>query len=132
VRQTLALEAKLVRDAARDALEAREADRKEEARRVQRRRKQVEGAVRSRAWTEGESLDADDNFDSDLDDLLDLEAVADDFLSVPLETLVARICASLGVPESEPTGPADPTSASPPSPAEPSPAGQDSAWQGSG
>lgn len=122
VRQTLALEAKLAHDAARAEHEASEAARKTRERRLQRRREQVEAAVKSLAWTEGEGLDAYESLDADLSDLLGIEVVAHDFLSAPLDTQVLRLCARLGLPA--------PTAACPAVIAADDP--QPPAWQGSG
>jgi hypothetical protein len=97
VRQCLALEAKLVRDAARAEREDRaDAVRKAETRRG-RRKTHVRLAVERLIWTEAENNTEAERFEADLDDLLDLDEFAEGFADEPIEAHIARISRELGL-----------------------------------
>lgn len=97
VRQCLALEAKLVRDAARAEREDRDdAQRKASAQR-DRRRFHARAVVAHLIWTESESETEAERLESDLDDLLGLDRFADETPDEPAEALIARLCRELGL-----------------------------------
>jgi hypothetical protein len=96
LRQTLALEAKLDRDAKRDILEDRKEARREAARRVAQRRQRVEATVERLIWTEYEDAEAAVLVD-DLDMLLDEAELTDGFCADAVETHIARVCEELGL-----------------------------------
>ena len=96
VRQTLALEAKLERDRRRqdredDALAVRRA---RDA--AQTRKARVRLAVERLVWTEADEDEAE-NLLADLDDRLEEAAYGDDFADQPIEALIERIAADLGL-----------------------------------
>jgi hypothetical protein len=97
VRQTLALEAKLERDRARQDREDRADAAREHTTRIHRRRTQVRLAVERAIWTEAEGDEAERLVD-DLDDLLDERVLDDDFDATPLDAQIDRIRADLGLP----------------------------------
>jgi hypothetical protein len=109
VRQTIALEAKLVRDAARAEREAsaQVADlRKSVLRdpvRIVRRKAAVQEAVERIIWNEREGEEADYLLDL-LEERLTIAGWDDDFGLEPLEDHIARLCADFGlpVPDGEP------------------------------
>jgi hypothetical protein len=102
LRQTVALEAKLERDAKRGERE----DVLEEAKqvvsldkvRLARRRGQVQAAVERVAWNESETMDDFYTAKADLDELLDIEVQDDAFLAADPDLLIARLCKTLGYP----------------------------------
>jgi hypothetical protein len=97
VRQCLALEAKLVRDAARAEREERDdAQRKASAGR-DRRRVHARTAVAHLIWTESENDIEAERLESELDDLLERERFADETTDETAETLIARLCRELGL-----------------------------------
>jgi hypothetical protein len=97
VRQCLALEAKLVRDAQRaDREEADGARRKASARR-DRSRVHARTAVARLIWTESENDIEAERLESELDDLLELERFSEDFAEETADTLIARLCGELGL-----------------------------------
>jgi hypothetical protein len=142
LRQTVALEAKLERDAKHGERE----DALEEARqvvsldkvRLARRRGQVQAAVERVAWNESETMDDFDTAKADLDELLDIEVQDDAFLAADPDLLIARLCKTMGftsevIPRSggtpdpgDPSGVASPSSRSG-SPASPSGRAEDDA-----
>ena len=91
----LALKAKLKREAVHNARADLAHERLETVARVQTRKAQVRAAVKGLIWSEAEPLDAED-LENHLDDLLDDDSVAEDFLATPLETHIARLCHDLG------------------------------------
>lgn len=96
VRQTLALEARLERDAQRDGREAeRRADEVRQAR-VAERKSRAGAAVSRLIWTEAERSEVGGRL-VDLKRLLDAEALDDAFLDTPFEVLVARIRRDIGL-----------------------------------
>lgn len=103
VRQSLALHARMAREAMRDAAEAAveaavEAARLEPAQRS-RRKAQLRAAVETLIWREHERLDADpDLLLGELDACLDDEAEGDGFLHDDPEVLIARLCRMLELP----------------------------------
>jgi hypothetical protein len=101
VRQTVALEARLLRE--RKALlreELAEARRREDAR-VSARKAKVRAGVVRLIWTEHEQDDAE-ALEAELDERLDEHLVLDaDFPDAPIEVLIARLAADLGLTPSE-------------------------------
>lgn len=122
IRQSLALEAKLVRDARREARdEAREADgrRREQ---VDNRRRRLRDGVEALVWREAESMDADEEvaFLDEIDAAVDAELDAETFLTDPLADQVARAVARLGfeiTPEGHVRRAPEPGAGPPPEPA---------------
>ena len=101
VRQTLALQAKLTRDAKRDVIEDRIEARAETRRAVDRRRKRVATTVERLIWTEREADEAEDLADQ-LETLLESAELEDDFADQPLDQLVTHICEELGLERASP------------------------------
>ena len=96
VRQTLALELRLVRDLRRCQQEERADVVREQEQRVARRRKQAQAAVERAIWTEYDWDEQDDLIDT-LKSLLDEDQLADGFADGPLESYVLRLRADLGI-----------------------------------
>jgi hypothetical protein len=107
VRQCLALEAKLVRDAARFEREAHQDLSRAELARSDRHKAHVRKAVERLIWTEAETDDTAERLCDELDDLLDIEAFGAAFADEPVEAHIARLCAELGVVLSDPQSPYD-------------------------
>jgi hypothetical protein len=107
VRQSLALEARLRRELKRETREDGVHRAKADFSARERRGDQVRAAVTRLAWTEAEGDDVDDILEG-LDEVLDNEALGEDFLRADTGVLVARIARRLGldVPEPDP-GPGD-------------------------
>jgi hypothetical protein len=137
VRLTLALDAKLVRDAARDAAaeaeDAAEAARAAEPRAavaprrtnpIEARKRRVGNLLNRLLWREceGDSEEYEVLFD-DLNARLDEAALCPDFETLPIETLVRRVIADMGLtsPFALSLGEAHPPSAAAPA-REPQPA----------
>jgi hypothetical protein len=96
VRQAIALEARLVRDQARDTREAaREAD-ADGARAAETRKRQVRADVERQIYCEIDAREAADWL-ADLDERLEEEALYDGFLDEPVETHIARLAENLGL-----------------------------------
>ena len=120
VRQSIALEAKLVRDAARAEREAAaEAERKRTAIlrdpvAMLRRKAAVQEAIEKVIWNEREGEEADYLLDL-LETRLTVGGFDDDFCLEPLEDHIARLCADLGLPLPADSAPKD-TAPAPPSP----------------
>lgn len=96
LRQSIAWEAKLARDQARD-LKAAEADAAEaSAKRVRRRQDQVQAEVERRIYREIDPSQAH-VWLADFTERLDEEVLEDGFLDEPLETQVDRLAADLGL-----------------------------------
>lgn len=96
LRQSVAWEAKLVRDRARD-LRAAEADAAEgRERAVRRRREQVRAEVERQIYCEVE-LDQADAWLADFEERLETEALDDAFADEDLDAQVARLAAELGL-----------------------------------
>jgi hypothetical protein len=108
LRQCLALEAKLVRDAARFERDDGAWRERRRDSRTEQRRQHVRTAVGRLIWTEAEGDDSAEALESELDDLLDLERYSEAFADEPVEAHIARICAELGItlpaPNSAPPG----------------------------
>jgi hypothetical protein len=83
LRQSMALEAKLARDADRDAAALTE-------KAVETRKAQIRHVVGRLIWTEHERLDAQ-VFSAELDELLDAEAREAGFLDQPLDDQIVRL-----------------------------------------
>ena len=97
LRQCLALEAKLVRDAVRFERDT-QLDLSHRADATSLRRKvHVKRAVERLIWTEAETSDIGEQLCGELDDLLDIEEFAAGFTEEPVDAQIARICADLGV-----------------------------------
>jgi hypothetical protein len=111
VRQCLALEAKLVRDAARAEREATDDAQRKASSRRDRRRFHARTVVAHLIWTESESETEAERLESDLDDLLDLDRFAEDLDEETAEALIARLCQELGLTAPPPAelSPADRT-----------------------
>ena len=101
LRQTLALEARLEREARAAEREDRHHQAQETLKRVQAKRREVRNAVSCLIWTEHEPDEAEQLFET-------LEALISDdsedqqaFLETPLETCIARIREALGLPAND-------------------------------
>lgn len=97
LRPTLALKGRRARLSAREAFEAvrRERDGAKDA--VAQRKVKVRAAVERLIWSEYEGDDAQEASD-ELDDHLARVSTDEDFLSAPIETLVARLAGKMGIP----------------------------------
>ena len=112
VRQCLALEAKLVRDAGRAEREDRNLASREADARRSRRRIHVRTAVSRLIWTEAESEQEAERLDCELDDLLELERFCEDVTLEDVDAHIARLCDELGVTPAAPiVAPASPVAA---------------------
>jgi hypothetical protein len=98
VRQTAALRMRLAGDLKRFQTEAESKVVSLEAARVEKRRIQVRTEVQRLIWTEGGDETDRENLTADLDELLDIEEQDEAFLEKPVEALVARIAAAMGLP----------------------------------
>ena len=113
VRQSIALEAKLVRDAARAEREAAdEAERKRTAIlrdpvAMVRRKAAVREAIERLIWTEREGEEAEELLDL-LETRLAPGGLDDEVYLEPLEDHIARLCADLGLPLPDPPQPQAP------------------------
>jgi hypothetical protein len=116
VRQSIALEARLVRDAARAEREAAlEAERLRKAAprdsvRILQRKAAVQAAVERIIWDEREGEEAETLVDL-LEERLEIAALSDDFGLEALEAQVARVCADFGLPLPGGERPQDPRKA---------------------
>jgi hypothetical protein len=112
VRQSIALEARLVRDAARAGREAAEdAERQRTAilrdpTAMVRRKAAVQAAIEKIIWTEREGDEAEDLLER-LEDHLAPGSVDDDLCLAPIEAHIAGLCAGLGLPLPETPAPPD-------------------------
>lgn len=99
VRQCLALEAKLAREAGREAREAADRLAREDRRRVSDRRNSLKAGVYALTWREAESFDEDEEeaFDELVDRAVGEEAASDGFLTDETADQVARILGRLGL-----------------------------------
>ena len=106
VRQTIALQARLERDARRDLIETQGRAQAARAERVKARRDRVDGALAKLIWTEAEASELPDLL-KNLGCTLAEESLAEDFLDAPLEALIDRVKAQLGLAANdlEPKGP---------------------------
>ena len=102
VRQSIALEARLVHDARRaerQALEDTERARNAQPRdsvRILQRKQAVQAAVERVIWDEREGQEAEDLLDR-LEEWIEVAALSNDFGLEPLDAHVARLCADLGL-----------------------------------
>jgi hypothetical protein len=97
MRQSMALEARLARDvqqADRDTI-SREA--RETIFQVHHRRSQIAATTERLIRTEVEDPDHAERLCNELDDLLDIEAFTDGFLTQDLATQITRLCKDLGI-----------------------------------
>ena len=102
VRQTAALKAKLERDAVRAIREDdTEARRRDERVRLHRRA-QVKAVMERLIWTEAEGDDHAELLSDNLDLFLDEDVLAEDFLSDPLDTYIAKLRIDLNLPDPDP------------------------------
>jgi len=97
VRQSLALQARLQRDRAREARGAEDQAEQRRAAPVQARKLQVRAAVQRLVWTERPDWNLFSTRQK-LDLILDAEAEDDGFLQIPLEAHIARIASALKLP----------------------------------
>jgi hypothetical protein len=99
LRQTLALQAKLARDARLAEREAAAELIQIDQRRLAKRKAQVKAAVECLIWTEAESPEAYETFNAELEDLLTIETQdAETFESEPLDAQIKRLCDVIGLP----------------------------------
>jgi hypothetical protein len=96
VRQTLALEPRLVRDHTRNRREAEVETARETAERTERKKARLKLTLERLVWSEVESVEAERLVD-DLDELIEAAALADGFDDEPFEALVETIRAGLGL-----------------------------------
>jgi len=108
VRQTLALEAKLKRDARREAVEVEAHARRELDLRIRRRKALVRAEMR-RSISDATPDDDDELFHDRIEDLrdrLDIDLLDADFADRPLEDVIADLCIQLGLaPPDDPIPP---------------------------
>ncbi|RAK69097.1 hypothetical protein DJ019_03570 [Phenylobacterium kunshanense] len=96
LRTSIALEAKLERDAAADARAAAEAGEARAGRAVETRKARVRDAVERRIWTELDPAEAE-VWTADFDERLETEALDDAFTDEPLDDQVERLARDLGL-----------------------------------
>jgi hypothetical protein len=111
LRQSVALKAKLKRDLANDARDETNRRDRERSRQVHHRRSRLNAAVTRLIWNEAENEREAEKLDCELDDLLDVEALGEDFLTEALELQIIRLCKALEIapPQAEPAeAPSDP------------------------
>ena len=101
LRMSIALETKLIRDAAREAREAEALKASAAGRAVETRRARVAGAVDRMIWTELDPHDAQ-VATGELHERLDAEALDEGFADEPVEAQIERIAGLLGL-SGEPT-----------------------------
>jgi len=97
VRQSMALEARLMRDLRRQEGEAGAEAVKVEKARLGARKAQVRAAVERLIWNEAETEDAGLQLIDELDERLDEAALYETFADGPVEAIVARLRADLGL-----------------------------------
>lgn len=106
LRQSLALHARLERDAERAAREAQADLRSQEQARRARHKASVNGVLEQLIWTEAEKPDSALDSDvalHDLELLLDAEADRDEFLDQDPDALIAKLAQTLGLPAPNPS-----------------------------
>ncbi|WP_421937011.1 hypothetical protein [Phenylobacterium sp.] len=96
LRMSIALETKLIRDAARDAREAEALKASAAGRAVETRKARVAGAVDRMIWTELDPQDAQ-VATGELHERLDAEALDEGFADEPVEAQIERIAGLLGL-----------------------------------
>jgi hypothetical protein len=99
VRQSLALEAKLQREAVRDARDQRETEARETEVRRAARKAQLKKRVEQLIWDEVEEAEVAGDMARDVADFVEREAESESFLDEPVEAQIARIREVLGVDE---------------------------------
>jgi hypothetical protein len=99
VRQSLALEAKLNRDAQREAREQHELEARETEARRAARKTQLRKGVERLIWDEVEEPEVADAMLRDAPHFVEREAESEAFLDEPVEAQIARIREVLGVDE---------------------------------
>ncbi len=127
IRQSLALEAKLVRDARREERDAAREDAERRRDQTRERRQRLRDGVEALVWREAEAMDdaEEDAFLDEIEACVDAELDAATGLTDPLADQVARVIARLGfevTPEGHVRRAPEPGAAALPEPA----------WQGSG
>ena len=118
LRQTLALKARLARDAEEQARRARAQAGIEHAARIHRKKVQVGTPLERAIWNEHEDDDSATQAIARMDELLDEAALLDGFLDEPVEQIIARLAKTLGydveiVGGSEPATPPQPPAEAP-------------------
>jgi hypothetical protein len=108
-RQCLALEAKLLHDAETAGRDTAAREARDLIFQVHHRKTQLRAATERLLWTEAES----ERLESELEDLLEAEALTETFLTEDLATQVTRLCNTLGLTGFEvlaviPDAPSDP------------------------
>jgi len=101
-RQTLAMKARLKREAKRELRDDRASERSEADRARQLHKARVHAAVKGLIWSEHEAAEAE-RLESDLDDFLDDDALAEDFPATPIAAHVARLSTDLGLNAASPS-----------------------------
>jgi len=108
LRQTLALQARMAREARRGAAEAVQAaaveDDARRAKAIPEKKQAVRRAVERLVWTEYErGEDEADQILDDLNEFLDAEAFEPGFLETPTDVIVSRLARTLELPLSAPS-----------------------------
>lgn len=98
IRQTLALEAKLTREAQRAGRESAEARRREDGMKAVRRKERLAARIQELTWRERENLseEEEDELDELASDLIHGESLSETFLTDEIEVQVGRILAAIG------------------------------------
>jgi hypothetical protein len=98
IRQSLALEAKLAREAARDADEARAEAARQDRERVRLRKHQIRNGVDALVWRETEDMDEDEEeaFEVQILGAIEDEACSDTLFTDDLADQVGRVIERLG------------------------------------
>ena len=96
VRQSIALDAKLARDAQRTAREVTDETRRTAEAKIARRRKLVKLALERQIWNEADGSEAEVLLD-ELDDALEGDELAEEFADEPVTARIHRIRADLGL-----------------------------------
>lgn len=121
IRQSLALEARLVRELKRDAREEADRAARLDRERVNARRNRIRNGVDALIWRETEDMDEHDEeaFDERIEDAVHVEVMSEGFFSDDLADQVGRVLERLGfqvgtdgvvrrVPQPEPEAAPDP------------------------
>ncbi|MGA0607016.1 hypothetical protein ACO2Q0_13565 [Phenylobacterium sp. VNQ135] len=98
IRQSLALEARLVRELKRDVRDDADRAAKLERQKVDARRNRIRTGVEALIWRETEDMDEDEEavFDEQIDDAVHVEVMSDTFFSDDLGDQVGRVLERLG------------------------------------
>jgi N-methylhydantoinase A/oxoprolinase/acetone carboxylase beta subunit len=97
MRQSMALEAKLARDAEQGARETISRESRELTFQVHHRRTQISATAERLIRTETGSEPEAERLCDELDDLLDIEALTEGFTTEDLATQITRLCKALGL-----------------------------------